>query len=69
MGGQQSEIGTNITASVSGNILTLTIDLAQTFGPSASGKSITVASTGGNKECPGHPDIRVGVNVYKAAKK
>ena len=57
-------IGTNIESSVKDNILTLKIDLSQTFGRSKSGKSETVASTGGNKTIEG-TDIKLGLNCYK----
>jgi len=55
---------TNIVAVVKGNTLTLTVDLSKRYGRSASGKSVTVASTGGNQSVEGHPDIKMGVNVY-----
>lgn len=56
----------NIKTSIDGNILTIKVDLSQEFGPSASGKSIIVGSTLGNKPVsPKFPDIRIGVNVYR----
>jgi len=59
----------NIKTNVDDNgILTITIDLKQEFGPSKSGKTITIASTMGNKPVSrAYPDVRVGVNVYKKA--
>jgi len=54
--------------SVDGNILTIKVDLTQDFGPSASGKTIMIGSTQGNKQVSRKfPDVRVGVNVYKKA--
>ena len=58
-------IGENVQAEVRGNALVLTIDLTQTFGLSGSGKSIIIASTGGNVSVPGHGDVKVGLNVYR----
>ena len=58
----------NIEMTVTGNILTITIDLTKDFGLSASGKSISIASTKGNQSVPGHEDIKLGVNVYRRAK-
>jgi hypothetical protein len=55
-------LGKNIEYSVEGSKLTLTIDLSKDFGPSASGKTVIIASSEGNKEVG---DVRVGLNVYK----
>jgi len=52
---------------VKGSKLVLEIDLNQDFGPSASGKSISIASTLGNHEIE-NTGIYLGVNVYKANK-
>lgn len=54
---------TNVETKVEGKILTIKIDLSQTHGPSASGKTIIVASTNGNPEVA--PGIHLGVNCYK----
>lgn len=56
---------TNVTAKVTGDKLTLTVDLKKDFGPSKSGKTVKVASTGGNVKIDGHDDFRLGLNVYK----
>jgi D-alanyl-D-alanine carboxypeptidase len=53
----------NITIDRKGNILTITVDLSKTGTPSASGKTMVIASTKGNHKIEG--DIFVGVNVYK----
>jgi hypothetical protein len=55
----------NVTMSVTGNKLLIEVDLSQNFGLSSSGKSITIASTEGNKPIPGAENIKVGLNVYK----
>ncbi|MCQ2377366.1 MAG: hypothetical protein MJ006_05125 [Methanocorpusculum sp.] len=60
----------NVNMSVDGNILTIKVDLSQDFGPSASGKTIIIGSTLGNKAVSrAFPDVRVGVNVYKVIEK
>ncbi len=56
----------NVTMTVNKNILTITVDLNQEFGPSNSGKTIIVASTEGNKSVP-DTDIKFGLNVYRKA--
>lgn len=55
----------NIEISTKGNTLALTIDLGKTQGPSKSGKSVVIATTGGNKEIA--PGIYLGANVYRKA--
>ena len=55
----------NITIETKGNTLALTIDLSKSQGPSKSGKSIVIATTGGNKEIS--PGIYMGLNVYRKA--
>ena len=57
----------NVKLAVAKNTLTITVDLSKTFGPSASGKSILIASTEGNKGVPGRDEVRLGLNVYCAA--
>ncbi|HET9870945.1 MAG TPA: hypothetical protein VFR02_10685 [bacterium] len=54
----------NVEMKVEGNILTLRVDLSKEFGPSASGKTIIVATTEGNVSVPDR-DEKVGLNVYK----
>jgi len=56
----------NITQKVTGDILTITVDLSKKFGTSKSGKSIVIASTEGNISVEGHPEIKAGINVYKS---
>ncbi len=56
----------NIEMEIKGDKLVITIDLKKDFGLSASGKSIVVATTAGNITVPGHDDIKLGINAYKA---
>lgn len=56
----------NIEMSVTGNILTIKVDISKTFGPSKSGKTTIIASTEGNIGVPTREDIRIGLNVYKS---
>jgi hypothetical protein len=55
----------NIEMQVENNILTLKIDLTKEFGPSASGKTILIATTEGNVSIPEAEDKKIGVNVYR----
>jgi hypothetical protein len=43
--------------------LTIVVDLSQRFGRSASGKTISIASTQGNVKV-GFGDVTMGLNVY-----
>ena len=54
----------NVEMTVSGNILTIKIDLTKEFGPSASGKTTIIASTEGNITIPEREE-KVGLNVYR----
>jgi len=54
----------NVEMSVLGNILTITVDLSNEFGPSSSGKTIIIASTEGNVAVPNREE-KVGLNVYR----
>ncbi len=55
----------NVEFQVEGNSLLIIVDLSQELGESASGKSVIIASTGGNVSVPGSEDIKVGLNVYR----
>ena len=58
----------NIEYSITGNILTITIDISKRFGASSTGKSIIIASSEGNQQVA--PGVAMGVNVYtKEARK
>ncbi len=54
----------NVELSVNGDILTITVDLSQDFGPSSSGKTVIIATTEGNVRLPDR-DESVGLNVYR----
>ena len=63
------ELGQNVSVTVSGSKLTIEVDLAVNLGPSSSGKSIMIASTGGNVPCsvPGSKPVSIGLNIYRKA--
>jgi len=54
----------NVEMTVAGNILTIKVDLTKEFGPSASGKTIIIATTEGNITVPEREE-KVGLNVYR----
>lgn len=54
----------NVELSVEGTMLTIKIDLSKEFGPSASGRTIIIASTEGNVTIPNRQE-KVGLNVYR----
>jgi hypothetical protein len=57
-------LGVNIEATLDDQqVLTLRINLKARGGRSASGKSITVATTSGNRTIPGS-EVVIGVNAY-----
>lgn len=45
--------------------LIITINLTKEFGKSKSGKSNIIATTAGNISIPDHPDIHLGLNLYR----
>jgi len=55
----------NIEMLIEGNILTIKVDLSKDFGPSASGKTIIIASSEGNQSIPGKEEAKIGLNIYK----
>ena len=61
----------SIEMNVQDGILTLKIDTTKEIGPSASGKTIMIASSGGNKkinvgdETSGDNFIMLGLNLYR----
>jgi hypothetical protein len=59
----------NVDIQVSGTKAVITVDLTQRLGKSGSGKNETVATTSGNVEIPGFPEIKLGLNCYTAAPK
>ena len=58
-------VGQNVELQVKDGKLIITVDLAKTFGSSGSGKSVIIASTGGNVSVPGQEAVKVGLNVYR----
>lgn len=56
----------NLKYTVAGTKLTIEVDLAADHGPSKSGKTVIVATSEGNQPLPGFPEIKVGVNIFKA---
>ncbi len=55
----------NVEMKLEGDILTIKVDVAKEFGPSASGKTIIIATTEGNIAIPDKEDVKIGLNVYK----
>ena len=55
----------NVEMKVEHGKLIVTVDLAKELGPSASGKSVIIATTEGNTDVPGEPDVKIGLNVYR----
>jgi hypothetical protein len=58
-------VGQNVEMQVKDGKLIITVDLSKSFGTSSSGKSVIVASTGGNVAVPGDESAKVGLNVYR----
>lgn len=58
-------IGKNIKTTVEGNKLTIEVDLSKEFGPSASGKTIIVATSSGNAAVEGGGGAIMGLNLYR----
>ena len=57
----------NVKWEIKDHKLIIEIDLTKDFGPSKSGKTITIASTRGNQKVEG-TDAIIGLNVYKYPK-
>lgn len=54
----------NITIKVNGDILTLTIDLSKKLRNSKSGKTMLIATTGGNQKIADSREEILGLNLY-----
>ncbi len=54
----------NVEYSVNGDTLTITVDLTKEFGPSASGKTVIIATTEGNVRLADREEF-MGLNVYR----
>ncbi len=59
----------NIQMDVQGETLVIRVDLRQSYGLSSSGKSVIIASTGGNIAVPGREEVKIGLNVYRPQKR
>lgn len=59
----------NIKTTLVGNILTIQIDTTASLGASKSGKSLLVATSGGNQAIKGAAggDVMIGINCYRKA--
>jgi len=55
----------NVEMTVKGDELVIKIDLTKDYGRSKSGKSTIIATTAGNLSIPDHPDIHLGLNLYR----
>ena len=55
----------NVELTITGDILTIRVDLTQTFGPSSSGKTTIIASTEGNVAVGPGREEKIGLNVYR----
>lgn len=55
----------NVKWTLDGDILTIRVDLSQTFGPSSSGKTTIIASTEGNVSVGPDREEKIGLNVYR----
>jgi hypothetical protein len=61
----ESTLPGNVKLDVTGNILTITVDLSKKGTRSASGKSEVIGSTHGNVSTP--DGVSIGLNVYRRA--
>jgi hypothetical protein len=61
----------NVIVEVKGNKMVITVDLKKDLGPSKSGKTTLIATTGGNTKLAanGNGEVYLGLNVYKYASK
>ena len=53
----------NVQTTVKDGKLSIVVDLAKEFGPSSSGKTVIIATTGAAVEVA--PGIKLGLNVYR----
>jgi hypothetical protein len=54
----------NCEIEVKGNMLIVKVDLTKRLHPSGTGKTMIVGTTAGNASIPGHPGVKLGVNVF-----
>jgi len=55
----------NVDMKLGEDILTIKVDVTKEFGPSASGKTIIIATTEGNVSLSEKENIKIGLNVYR----
>jgi hypothetical protein len=55
----------NCAMAVKGDVLTITVNLAESQGTSKTGKSEIIATTAGNISIPGKPELKLGLNLYR----
>jgi hypothetical protein len=55
----------NVEMKLEGDTLIIKVDVSKEFGPSASGKTIIIATTEGNVAIPGVEEKKIGLNIYK----
>jgi len=60
-----TKIGRNVSVGTLGELLAFTVDPNEDLGPSKTGKSNIVASTGGFAEVPGYPNLRVNLTIIR----
>ena len=56
----------NVEMTVEGTMLTIRVDLSKEFGPSASGKTIIIASTEGNVTIPNREEKSVSTCIERS---
>ena len=59
----------NVQMEVQGETLVIRVDLTKEYGLSSSGKSVIIASTGGNVAVIGREEVKIGLNVYRPQKR
>ena len=59
----------NVQMEVQGETLVVRVDLTKEYGLSSSGKSVIIASTGGNGAVIGREEVKIGLNVYRPQKR
>lgn len=59
----------NVEIKVEHGKMMIMVDLTLEIGPSASGKNVIIATTGGNVDVPGIDGAKIGLNVYRKNKK
>ena len=55
----------NVELTITGDILTIRVDLTQAFGPSSSGKPTIIASTEGNVAVGPRREEKIGMNACR----